>query len=136
MADELILEAITQMHIGGLVDSNGHIRLTRDAILGAQDLPVLTVSIPEWGGEVFIRTMTGGERDQFEAGWKRNPTDDIRARLAVATLCDEDGRLLFSAADVPALSAKSSTALDRIFAASTAHSGLTDKDVEDLRKNF
>ncbi len=114
---------------------NGHIKLTRDAILGAQDLPVLSIPIPEWGGEVYIRTMTGGERDQFEAGWKRNPTDDIRARLAVATLCQEDGQLLFTAADVPALSAKSSKALDRIFAASTAHSGLTDKDVEDLRKN-
>ncbi len=114
---------------------NGHIRLTRDAILGAQDLPVLSISIPEWGGEVFIRTMTGGERDQFEASWKRNPTDDIRARLAVATVCDEGGQLLFTSADVPALSAKSSKALDRIFAASTAHSGLTDKDVEELRNN-
>ncbi len=118
-----------------LIGGNGHIRLTRDAILGAQDLPVLTVSVPEWGGEVFIRTMTGGERDQFEASWRQNRTDDIRARLAVATLCDEDGHLLFTAADVPGISAKSSKALDRIFAASTAHSGLTDKDVEELRKN-
>jgi len=110
-------------------------RLTRDAILDANDLPVVRVPIPEWGGTVFIRTMTGGERDQFEAEWKKNPTDDIRARLAVATLCDAEGTLLFTPADVPLLSKKSSKALDRIFAASTAHSGLTDKDVEELRKN-
>jgi len=109
--------------------------LTRDMIFGAEDLPRLEVSIPEWHGSVFIRTMTGGERDRFEAGWKADPSTDIRARLAAATLCDAEGVLLFTGDDVALLSRKSSKALDRIFAASTAHSGLTDRDIEELRKN-
>lgn len=113
--------------------SNGH--LSRAAILQAEDLPTRSVDVPEWGGAVWIRTMTGGERDRFEAEFKRDPTSDIRARLAVATICDEAGGLIFSAEDVPAITRKSSKALDRIFAAATVHTGLTERDVEELRKN-
>ncbi len=114
---------------------NGPLRLTRESILGAADLPQREVDVPEWGGSVLIRAMTGGERDRFEAAWKQDPSSDIRARLAQATLCDETGSLIFGSQDIPSLSAKSSKALDRIFAAATVHNGITDKDVEELRKN-
>jgi len=40
--------------------------LTRDAILEAQDLQHEEVYIPEWGGSVRVRTLTGAERDAFE----------------------------------------------------------------------
>ncbi len=33
----------------------------------ADDLPRETVSVPEWGGEVLVRTMSGTDRDAFEA---------------------------------------------------------------------
>jgi len=33
--------------------------LSRDAILGSDDLKKEVVSVPEWGGEVVIATMTG-----------------------------------------------------------------------------
>ncbi len=40
--------------------------LSRDQILGASDLPTETVDVPEWGGQVIVRSMTGAERDRFE----------------------------------------------------------------------
>jgi hypothetical protein len=111
-------------------------KLTRAQILNAYDLPLKEVQVPEWDGKVFVRMMTAGERDAFEAAQQGgNPHRDLRARLAVATVCDDGGQPLFTADDVAALSGKSARALDRIFAAAAKHNGITAADVEDLRKN-
>ena len=40
--------------------------LSKDAILAADDLPRETVHVPEWGGDVYVRTMSGTDRDAFE----------------------------------------------------------------------
>ncbi len=32
--------------------------LSKEAILSADDLPREIVSVPEWGGQVYVRTMT------------------------------------------------------------------------------
>ena len=40
--------------------------LSKEAILAADDLPREIVSVPEWGGQVCVRTMTGTDRDAFE----------------------------------------------------------------------
>jgi hypothetical protein len=109
--------------------------LTLDRILAVEDLKTRDVAIPEWGGSVTIRMMTAGERDAFEAAQAIEPHKDIRARLAVATVCDAEGRLLFGPEHVAALSAKSGRALDRIFAAAARLNGITAADVEELRKN-
>ena len=41
--------------------------LTKDQILEANDLQSESVTVPEWGGDVLVRTMTGADRDAFEA---------------------------------------------------------------------
>ena len=41
--------------------------LTKDAILQAQDSKLEKLEVPEWGGHVFIKSMSGTERDNFEA---------------------------------------------------------------------
>lgn len=116
--------------------------LTRDSILAADDLPRKLVSVPEWGGDVFVRTMTGGERDQFEqmimeaggadsSGWRKC----FRAKLAVLTLCDENGKSLFSFDDWETLSKKSAAALDRVFAVASRLNGISKTDVQELEKN-
>ena len=106
--------------------------LSRENILTHDDLPREEVQIPEWGGSVLVRTMTGSERDAFESEHLKNPHKDLRARLAVATCCDEQGNLLFTAPDVESLAKKSAAALDRIFEVSARLSGLSKKDVIDL----
>lgn len=94
--------------------------LTRDLILAASDLPTEEVQAPEWGGSVFVRTMSGTERDAFEQSvidGKANATslDNVRARLAVKVICDAAGTRLFTDADADALGAKSGKVLDRVF---------------------
>ncbi len=109
--------------------------LSRDAILSQTSLRKVKVTIPEWGGEVHVRTMTAGQRDQFEATVEKVGTGDIRARLAVLTVCDEDGNLLFRDGDIPLLSSLSAKAVNRVFSVATKLNGITAEDVEELKKN-
>ena len=88
-------------------------------ILAALDLAHEDVPVPEWGGTVRIKTMTGAARDAFEAslvqeGGKRDFTN-LRARLLAHAIVGEDDQPVFSAADVDALGQKSAAALDRLY---------------------
>lgn len=116
--------------------------LTRDAILQAQDLPRELVSVPEWGGDVYVRTLTGKERDALEASvvemkGKRAETNlkNLRAKLCALAMVDEAGEKIFSEADVEALGGKSALALDRVFSVAQRLNGLGADDVEALTKN-
>ena len=106
----------------------------RDQILQADDLPRKEVPIPEWRTKVWIRTLTAGERDRFEGAQTKDPYTNVRARLAVLCMIDESGSSLFTEADIPALSAKSSKALDRIFAASVRLNGISKADIDEMGK--
>ena len=115
--------------------------LTKDDILAAQDCRIEQVSVPEWGGHVFVRMMTGAERDSFETAWTSAKSGgqvglaNFRARMAVLTLSDEAGKPLFSERDILALSAKSAAALDRVMDVAMRLNRMGDKDVEDLVGN-
>lgn len=116
--------------------------LNREAILAAEDLPRELVEVPEWGGAVYVRALTGAERDQFEASIVEQRGRDvrmnmrnIRAKLVALTVVDEDGQRIFTDDDVAALGGKSAAALDRLFAVAQRLSGLSKEDVEELAKN-
>ena len=110
--------------------------LSKDAILGATDLPLERVEVPEWSGAVYLRTMTGAERDAFDAEVLSAPDRHInaRARLVIRVLVDADGNRLFADADAEALGAKSAAALNRLFDAACRLNGFGDA-VEDAEKN-
>lgn len=90
-------------------------------ILGAADRRVEPVEVPEWGGTVYVRTMDGLERDNFDAASlgadDRTNLANYRARLVAATACDADGKLLFTASQALELGRKSSPAIIRVFVA-------------------
>ncbi len=113
--------------------------LTKDQILAQDDLKSEIVSVPEWGGEVKVCTMSGFARDRFEAGitGKNGGTNmsNIRAKLAAATITDEAGKLLFDEADIIKLGNKSCAALDRVFEAAQRINLISNSDVDTLAKN-
>jgi hypothetical protein len=117
--------------------------LTKQQILDAQDLETKEVEVPEWGGTVLVKTMTGVERDAFESsvvkGKGKNTTvnmANIRAKLVAASIVDQDGQRLFDDQDVQALGKKSAAALDRVFAVAQKLSKISQDDVEELAKNL
>lgn len=109
--------------------------LTRAAILESSDLPVEAVDVPEWGGTVSVRTLTGAERDRFELEVLGSSKQNIRARLCAYAMADDSGMALFTPADVEALGRKSAAALDRVFTAAMRLNAIGGQDVEGLAKN-
>jgi hypothetical protein len=113
--------------------------LTRDQILKLKDRKTETVKVPEWGGEVLVATMSGADRDAFEAGIitadGKPSLQNMRAKLAAACVVDEAGNRLFKPADIEALGGKSASALDRIAKVAQRLNKLGDAELEDLKGN-
>jgi hypothetical protein len=117
-------------------------RLSRDQILIAPDIKTVEIDVPEWGGSVLVRGLTGAQRDKFEMsileirGNKRiMKTEDIRAKLVALSIVDDAGAVVFTDSDIRALSDKSAAALTRVFTIARTLSGLADEDIEELEKN-
>ncbi|MCI0384591.1 hypothetical protein [Streptomyces sp. CNQ085] len=120
--------------------------LSAEQILGAPDLKTEDVPVPEWGGTVRVQELSGADRDKFESsfvttsGGQAVAVDSgglvgFRARLAAASIVDENGKRMFrSDAEVKRLGAKSAAALQRVCEAAMRLSGLTEQDVEELVK--
>ncbi len=118
--------------------------LSRKAILEHDDRVRELVDVPEWEGSVYVRSMTGTERDQYEASMfrfgrtargleaKEVELGNLRAHLASLTMVDEDWMNLFTPADVLILGQKSAAALERVSKVAQRLSGLTETDVKEL----
>jgi hypothetical protein len=111
--------------------------LNRDAILSAHDIREERVFVPEWHGEVIVRGLAGWERDEYEqslvdltGGKARVSMRNARARLVAMATVDENGTRLFSEQDIPMLSQKNASALDRIWEIAAKLSGLGDNDYQ------
>jgi len=113
--------------------------LDRSSILNFTDLKTEAVDVPEWGGTVFVRTLTGSERDAYELAvseaQKTGRPVNIRAAIAVKACCDESGKRIFVDEDLDLLGGKSAAALDRVFEVAARLSGISSKDVKELEKN-
>lgn len=123
--------------------------LNKEALLAKPKLAIKEVELSD--GIVFVREMTGYEKDQWEQtlvkaapngnlqGGAPKMTYDLtsyRAKLAVATVCDEEGNLLFAMNEAVLLS-KSLKASDLEKIANTAQeiNAVSEKDKEAMLKN-
>ena len=111
----------------------------REDILSVRDGKTEELDVPEWNRKVWIRTLSGSERDAVEnliyQGNKKGGLKNVRAEFAVRCLCDQDGKRIFTDGDAAQLGTKNGGALDRIFEAARRLNKLDQKDVEDLEKN-
>lgn len=117
--------------------------LTREQILGKKDIKIEKVFVEEWDDTVCIRVMDGKTKDKLELSLitekgetKKQLLENFRARLAALTICDEEGNLLFTEADIKLLSEKSNTALGTIVDAASKLNKITPKDKEEMVKNL
>src|SRR4051794_22108084 len=100
--------------------------LSREMILSLNDVKREAVEVPEWGGTVYVRTLSGKERRQF---FTHLGTDSLTSAHMVAwCACDENGNRLFTDDDVEALLAKHRKALDRIANAALTFNELLSTD--------
>lgn len=128
--------------------------LTAKDILNASDIEIELVEVPEWGGSVWVKGMTGAERDKYEADMfpisVRERSDrekkfgeskplnltDLRAKLCSMTICNEKGVRLFTEKDIKALTKKSAAGLQRVFVVAQRLSGITDEDIKEMAEGL
>lgn len=116
--------------------------LNKANILGAGDLAHQDVDVPEWGGSVRIRVMTGAERAQFEAmnvkrtasGGAEFDGTNYLAKLIAMCAVDADGNKLFTVDDIEALGSKNGSVLTRVFRVAQELNGLGVEAREAARK--
>jgi hypothetical protein len=115
--------------------------LTHDQILHADDRKSQIVAVPEWGGEVLVRGLSGRGRDEYfaamttvRAGRPVVDTANATARLVAGCIVGEDGLPMFSEPEIADLGEKSGAALDRVFSVAQRLSGLSEEDMAELGK--
>ena len=122
--------------------------LNRKALLTKEKLEVEKVDLGK-DEYVYVRQMTGRERDTFEASLikevkeengglsYKTSSEDFRAKLAVCTLCDENGVALLEPGDFPELSQSMSAArLERIVEVAQRLNKVTEAAKEAIVKNL
>jgi DNA-directed RNA polymerase alpha subunit len=122
--------------------------LDRNALLAKEKLQIVKLEF-EGGDFVYLREMTGHERDLFEQSMLKKNRDkngtvigyeqsieDFRAKLAVNTLCNEAGESLLKPEDYVLLSRNmGAKRLDLIATKAQELNAITEKDKEELVKN-
>lgn len=118
--------------------------LSKQDIVQAKDLTLEKVSVPEWGGDVFVRSISARERGQIEAAaakYKENKGKDdsfartFTVRMAALAICDEKGSPLFSLDEIDLLAQKNAAVVVRVAEVAQRLSGFSKKDLDDLEKN-
>lgn len=117
--------------------------LTRDQILQAARSAKIErdkLTIKELGGEVYVRGMSGTEKDEFEEGLRirkgrkagQSDLRNFRARLAVKVIVTEDGQRILTDDDAAIFGKMPAGVLDRIISRCQELSGGTDDEAQDL----
>jgi len=123
-------------------------QLDKSLLLQKEKLEIVKVDLNDTDF-VYVRQMTGHERDLFEQSLRKETKDDkgvttgyamaledFRAKLAVITICDEKGDLLLSPKDYFTLSSNMSAAkLEKIINVAQKINAITEEDKNALVKN-
>lgn len=109
--------------------------LNKAKILAANDTKLEKVHVPEWGDDVYIKTLSGTERDLFEEAYSSEKMKNFRSRFLVLTLADDNGARLFADAEVEQLGTKSAFVLNRLFEKAWSLNAFRDADVDALGKD-
>lgn len=126
--------------------------LTANDIIGAKDLVDERVEVPEWGGDVILRSLSALDREEVEAETTEietkfdekgairfvphlNPVR-ARAKFLARAIVDEDGNRIFDEKQLEGLAKKAEGPLDRLYRRARELSAVALPDAEAAEKNF
>jgi hypothetical protein len=118
--------------------------LDREALLSAREGVYETVDIPELGGDVRIRRITGGERDKWDKRISDPNTGRVipgkylsaRAYLLAVSVVDEDGESALTEDEAKKfMEIQDVVGIDKLFDACMKHSALTKEAQTELAGN-
>lgn len=132
-------------------NQNGHIVLSLDQIMAADDLQTEWVAIPEWAPKgdpnrevygLFVRSLNGKERADWQQasmlGNGKNATINFQqttVKLVSLACVDAAGKPVFTAAAANQLRQKNSAILERISDVAMRLSGIGDEEMATVSGN-
>lgn len=110
--------------------------LNKEQIFACQDVVTESVSMPEWGGDVKIKTMSIGDQIEFERlNKKSKDSSNIVCNTLLFCCIDDNGDRLFTEADLKVLEKKSFRAIEKLFRACLDLNAIRSDSLEKEAKN-
>ena len=117
--------------------------LSKDEILGMDDIPTEEVIVPEWKNrKVLISGLTAAGRNAYQAslseinGNKRKvKLEHSTAKLLVRTIVDANRQPIFTESDIIRLGTKSAAVLERLAKVAVRLSGMDEEAQGETIKN-
>ena len=116
--------------------------LSKEDITKVDDLGAEEINVPEWGDTVFLRSMTGKERGEFESENSKHLKngglpDTLKSKLLAQTMVDEKGNRIFDNLDegIKILGGKSGAVINRLFEKTWSISGFDPLEMAEFEKN-
>lgn len=112
--------------------------LSRDELVSVQrPLPTRDVAVKHWGGSVRVRSLTSAESERFDLALARTrdketgvaDIENVRARHVITATVSEDGKPLFTDADLPWLQSQPDGVIDVLYDAIRALSKAAEGDL-------
>ena len=117
--------------------------LSADDILSANDIKLVRVDVPEWGGAIYIRPITISQMEKIEQmlapdqNKKRRKITYLRETMLVMSIVNPNTLApIFTRKDMPKLAMKSAAATERVFDQCLKLSGFKQEDVDELVDDF
>ena len=118
--------------------------LNKEQILAVKDIEEKKIKVPEWKGEILIKSLSSAERSEYYSFiQKRNKPgvgiseiSGIYEKLIVLGVVDANGDRMFSDDDIKKLGEKSPAVLTRIANEILAISGMGPDDVDKAEENL
>lgn len=122
---------------------NGEHLLSKDEILGMDDIPMEEVTVPEWKGRtVLVCGLTAAAKNAYQASLleikgssRKVKMENATAKLLVRTLVNRQRQPLFTESDIERLGTKSAAALERLAEVANRLSGMNEQENAELVKN-
>jgi hypothetical protein len=113
--------------------------LTLEEILAVEDTAgILKVPVPEWGGNVYVRKISGRECDTWNEVYQGEDTKDTNIRGSFVALClvSAEGKRLAPLPEHAAqLACKGVAGLNRVWEAATKFNAMNADAVGTMEKN-
>lgn len=110
-----------------------------EEILAKDDAHRESVSVPEWGADILVTSMTAQERSEIEKKYSNGKASSdpasFRVDILARSIKREDGSPWGTADQFKALLLKNANAVETVFEKACQVSGFTQKDVKTLEKN-
>jgi hypothetical protein len=118
----------------------------RNHIFGTNDLEIKEVQVPEWKCKLYVKGMTGKDKEDWEKsvfvesadGKRKFNSDNFRAKMISSCVyADPDAtQRLFTEKHYEQLSQKSAKVLDKILEVVREVNGSTEEAEEEMAKNL